>query len=190
MIYLYEVPCDPKIISQKVTGPRLNVTHPRLVNFCDYSIEESVNEQIKNLVQQMIQTCAQDHESVMITGRYKINLNTKYLLSLSQEVFSQRTNQETLYSMMKSLNFDLFTGKKLTLPDLFDKESDYEKIFTFPFVVTAEPFREPFPKENDYFLTFKDLVVIINQKEFSIPLLKLKKILFNDSPVKRLLLHL
>ncbi|KAB2951931.1 hypothetical protein F9B85_10255 [Heliorestis acidaminivorans] len=188
MIYLYEAPCDPKVISQKITGPRLDLTHPRLGNFTDYSIEESVNEQIKHLVHQTIesQSYGQDEDPVMITGRYKVNLNTRYLLSLSQEFFFHKPDIEQAESQLKSITFDLNTGEKLKISKLLSTEKALEEIFQSFFLLKE---KKHFDEDGDYYISFNTLVLFLKGKEVYIPLSKLRKWISLHSPLQRLLVN-
>lgn len=118
------------INTMKLTMPRLDVYYPVVSGLNDMNVQRKVNNTILNLAYQMIRDQGfYENPQTTITGYYEIKTNERGILSLvlTNYAFSGGAHGITI---MKSLTFDLETGKLYQLDDLFKAGSNYVDVLS------------------------------------------------------------
>lgn len=198
----FRCPFSPQVVSRKIAGPKLNLTCPVIIGV---PRARTVNGMIRSLLDQMIRSQGYPGEGdVSISGGYKVHLNQSCLLSLSLDVLSYIEHAAHPMTVIKSLTFDVLTGRVLKLRDLFIPGSGWvaeinrqikEQIASRE-IQLINPF-ETIGDDQDYYLTPEDLVIYFQLyeytpyafgfPEFPIPLESLRPFIEPFSPLARLL---
>lgn len=195
-------PYKPKIHRQRLKDGRVDVTYPKVIGVPAPS-QNCMNTRIKEQVNLMIRNQGYPEEPVTFTGNYRVRLNDKCWLSLTEEIYSYRDHAAHGITIMKPWNFDILTGVDMELSDLFIPFSGYvQEINRHIEKQIAEreiPLLRDFVSisENpNYYLTPTHLVIffpiydytpyVYGIPEFPIPLADLKPYVSSASPLARL----
>lgn len=194
-----------RVLKRKLVKPRLNVTYPFVTDMGSQLTQIYINKMFRALVDQMILDQGFWQEPNMtITGDFKVRLNQRGLLSVTQEIYSYVKLAAHGLTVQKSLTFDLLSGQQLILKDLFKWDSDYKaylsQIIKQQIKERDIPLLTEFKSINDdqdFYLTPDNLVIyfqlyeytpyVYGILEFKIPYQQLKPIIGKDSPLNRLL---
>lgn len=201
---MYGIELPVQIVTRHIVRPRLDVYYSTVENLRDPQVQQNINNSILNLVNKMIV----DQEYYVnprteITGSYEIKLNEKGILSLSLIHDSYSGGVHGL-RLIKSLNFDVGTGREYKLRDLFKPDADYIKRLSDIIMKQIKErniyllgeFKGIRP-DADFYLTDKDLVIYFQLYEitsyafgfpyFPISVYDIKDIINDQGPLKKLL---
>jgi hypothetical protein len=121
---LFNLPITIK--TYRMSGPRLNVLYPVIMELSDSSVQQQINQLIINEVKRQIHQQGYPQNPNELSGYYEIKTNERGVLSLSLYNESYANNAHG-WTLQNSLTFDVQTGKLYTLQDLFVHGVDYVK---------------------------------------------------------------
>lgn len=120
------------VITRKIKSKDkwLNINYPVVINMVDKIVQNKINKTIKKLVYSIIKKQGYyDRAKVTVEGWYEIKSNERGILSLTIGNYSYSYPSAHGLTIIKSLTFDMITGKKYEFFQLFKKNSNYiEKI--------------------------------------------------------------
>jgi len=118
-----------QLITRKITKPNLEVFYPVIVAGTNPNAMQKMNQQIYNLVNKLIidQGYYQSPQTTSVTGYYEIKTNERGVLSLTVINYTYKQFAAHGLTIIKSLNFDINTGRNYQLFELFKPGSDYQK---------------------------------------------------------------
>ncbi|MDY0395166.1 DUF3298 domain-containing protein [Virgibacillus halophilus] len=111
----------------------VKIYYPQVFGMQDLTIQQSINQKILQLTQTVIQEQYQQQQMAefdQIVGSFEIKNNQRNILSLTISNYAIAKQAAHGLTIMKSLTFDLLTGKIYQLPALFKKESNYIEILS------------------------------------------------------------
>ncbi|NLW25592.1 MAG: DUF3298 and DUF4163 domain-containing protein [Clostridia bacterium] len=113
------------VTTQRLYGPRLDVVYPVVWGLADYRVQEKINYDILQTVYYLLRKQGYyENPQTTVTGTYELKNNQRGILSLSiiNYAFSGGAHGMTY---IKSLTFNVRTGRVYKLADLFIRGSDY-----------------------------------------------------------------
>lgn len=121
-----------QIITRKIVMPNLEVYYPVIVAGTNSNAMLKMSQQIYNLINRLIieQGYYQSPQTTSVIGYYEIKTNERGVLSLSVNNYTYRQYAAHGLTIIKSLNFDIKTGRNYQLYELFKPGSDYEKVLS------------------------------------------------------------
>lgn len=195
-----------QIVARKLTKLNLNVVYPLVVGGVNPVAMQKINREIINLVKNLIveQGYYEDPKTMEVTGYYEIKTNERGVLSLSIINYAYRQNAAHGFTIIKSLTFDIKTGKKYELWELFKPGSDYLKKLSD---IVLRQIKErkidligefkPVRSDQDYYIADKALVIYYQLYEltayaygfphFPISVYEIQDIIKEDSPLGEML---
>ncbi len=188
------------ISTMKLVMPRLEVYYPVVSGLHNLNVQRKINNNILSLAYQMIKDQGYyENPQTTMTGYYEIKTNERGILSLSltNYAFSGGAHGMTI---MKSLTFNIETGKMYSLGDLFKSGSDYVNVLSEIIkkqikerdIPTIEEFDQIRPNQ-DFYIADKALVVYFQLYElapyvygfpqFPISVYEIQDIIKEDGPL-------
>lgn len=184
----------------------MEIYYPQVVDLPSRDVEQKINEEIFAHVQQLVhdQYQKQDTQSFeQMIGTYEIKTNERNVLSLSLTNYAYAPYFAHGLTLMKSLTFDTKTGKLYALKDLFQPNSDYERVLSDIIQKQIKereiPLLGEFPgilPDQDFYIADKSLVVYYQAYEitagyiglpmFPISVYALENIVIEDGPLGRM----
>ncbi|HHV19309.1 MAG TPA: DUF3298 and DUF4163 domain-containing protein [Thermoanaerobacterales bacterium] len=119
---------SPAIIkTHRIKKERLDVEYPVVERLADKNVEQYINSVIMGIVNNLIvNTGYYENPMTDVTGRYHIRTNEKGILSISIEMYWFAGGAHGM-TVLKSVTFDVNTGRIYRLEDLFKENVDYVK---------------------------------------------------------------
>jgi len=154
------------ISTMKLTMPRLEVYYPVVSGLDNINVQKKINSNILNLVYQMIKDQGYyENPQTTITGYYEIKTNERGILSIALTNYAFSGGAHGL-TIMKSLTFDVETGKLYSLKDLFKDGSNYVDVLSeiieeqikerdIPIIMEFDKIRP----DQDFYIADKALVI-------------------------------
>lgn len=185
-------------------SPQINVAYPIVTNLADQRLEKKINDEIITTLNTMlIEQGFYNENLIEMIGHYEIKTNERGILSLSLLVYSFTGGAHGL-TIINSLTFDVNTGKKFTLKDLFQQDSDYVKVLSEIISKKMKEWDVPLLEEfneikanQDFYLADHNLVIYFQLYEltpyaygfpyFPIALKEIESIIRPDSPLDKLI---
>lgn len=191
-----------QIIPKRITMLNLDVFYPFIIAGTNPSAMQRMNQQIYNLVNRLIveQGYYQSSQMTQVNGYFEIKTNERGVLSLSIINYTYRYHAAHGLTVIRSLTFDIQTGRNYLLYELFKPESNYIKILSEMIqeqieerdIVLLEEFKGVRP-DQDYYIADKALVIYYQLYEltayafgfpqFPISVYALQDIIKEDSPL-------
>ena len=191
-----------QIIPKRITMLNLDVFYPFIIAGTNPSAMQRMNQQIYNLVNRLIveQGYYQSPQMTQVNGYFEIKTNERGVLSLSIINYTYRYHAAHGLTVIRSLTFDIQTGRNYLLYELFKPESNYIKILSEMIqeqieerdIVLLEEFKGVRP-DQDYYIADKALVIYYQLYEltayafgfpqFPISVYALQDIIKEDSPL-------
>jgi uncharacterized protein YegP (UPF0339 family) len=192
------------IIDKQLEKPRIHLRYPVVSGLPDKDVERRINHRIQDLIYQMIRDEGYAEDLTKdFTGNYKIRVNQNGVLSLSVEMYSYAEGAAHGLTVVKSLTFDLKTGRVYRLRDLFRLNSNYRAIISD--MIKKEIKAKDIPliakfmvisEDEDFYLTENALVIYFQLyeytpyaygiPEFAIPYRALQRVINPKGPVPKL----
>ncbi|MBO1001394.1 DUF3298 and DUF4163 domain-containing protein [Pseudogracilibacillus auburnensis] len=179
------------------------IYYPVVFGMKNMVVQSKVNQDIFHLVQKLIheQYVQQNtNEFVEMLGTYEIKTNDRHILSLSLSNYAIFYHAAHGLTIMKSLTFNMETGKSYVLKDLFKPDSNYVEVLSD--IIRRQinerniPLLEPFTTirpDQDFYIADKALVIYFQLYEitpyyigfpmFPISVFELEGILREDGPL-------
>ncbi len=119
---------SPAIIkTHRIKKERLDVEYPVVERLADKNVEQYINSVIMGIVNNLIvNTGYYENPMTDVTGKYHIRTNEKGILSISIEMYWFAGGAHGM-TVLKSVTFDVNTGRIYRLEDLFKENVDYVK---------------------------------------------------------------
>jgi hypothetical protein len=187
--------------------PNVELYYPNVYGLPDMAAQERMNEairsQAKALVQEQKSFQTGDGTTTM-TGLYEIKTNERGVLSLAQSNYAYTPPAAHGMTLLRSLTFDVGTGKAYALAELFQPGSGYvDRISTYIRTQIAErdvpllgEFTDIAP-DQPYYIADKALVIYFQLYEitpyvygfpmFPISVYALQDLLVENGPLGRML---
>jgi hypothetical protein len=189
-------------------GHNTDIYFPRVWGLHQMNAQEAMNRQIVEQVNAMIREQMSNQSGqtgqTSMTGYYEIKTNERGTLSLTQSNFAYTPPMAHGITLLKSLNFDVQTGKDYQLGELFKLGSDY--VTRINAMIRAQikerdvPVLDEFKgisANQDFYIADKSLVIYFQLYEitpyvygfpmFPISAYSLQDIIVEDGPLGRML---
>lgn len=117
------------VINQQGT----TIYYPQVVGLKHTHVQQSINQTIVQLMQYLMQQQYQQQGADSFTemlGTFEIKTNERNVLSLSLTNYAFAYQHAHGLTLMKSLTFDIETGKSYNLKDLFKPNSNYVDVLS------------------------------------------------------------
>lgn len=184
----------------------ITIYYPQIVNLKQMFVQQAINQKIYELVHHLIQKQYEEQDvqdfSEMI-GLYEIKTNERNVLSLSLSNYAYAPKHAHGLTIMKSLTFDIETGRLYQLSDLFTQGSDFEAILSGLVQKQIKerdiPLLDSFPgvsSNQDFYIADKALVLYFQPYEitagyigfpmFPISVYTLQNIIVENGPLGRM----
>lgn len=111
----------------------MTIYYPQVYGMPNVGVQQTINQKIFGLMQSLIQQQHQKqgtHSFVEMIGTYEIKTNERNVLSLSLSNYAYAYQHANGLTIMKSLTFDVRTGRNYQLKDLFKPGSDYVNVLS------------------------------------------------------------
>lgn len=162
------------ILVKRIERPRLHVKYPKVSGLSNPFAQQKINQTIQDLLFTMIKDQGFTNPQTEITATYHVRVNKNGILSLSFEVYAYTAMAAHGTTVMKSLTFNLETGKVYLFPDLFKEGSNYPALINAKIkqdirdkqIQLISPFQSIAPNQ-EYYLTEHALVVYFQLYEFT-----------------------
>ena len=165
-----------QVITKKIIMPGLEVFYPYIVSGANPNAIHRMNQQINSLVNKLIaeQGYYQQPYTTSVNGYYEIKTNERGVFSLSIINYTYHQYAAHGLTIIKSLNFDISTGKNYQLHELFKPDSNYIKVISDIIkkqikardIPLINDFTEIKP-DQDYYIADKSLVIYFQLYELT-----------------------
>ncbi|MDB5055444.1 MAG: hypothetical protein JWM44_3494 [Bacilli bacterium] len=120
------------IETQTIAAHGFTIYYPSVTNLTHPLANDLMNQTINSLVHWIVQEQAkyQTGTPTEMIGHYEIKTNERGVLSLTLSNYTYSSPMAHGFTIVKSLTFDVNTGKEYTLQDLFKSGSDYITVFS------------------------------------------------------------
>jgi hypothetical protein len=191
------------ISTVRVSRPKLRVYYPQVKGLKDKGVQDRINKKIYKETDKLIKEQGYyENPLTEVTGYYEIKTNQRNVLSLSliNYAFSGGAHGLTL---IRSLTFDIDTGKEYQLSELFKAGSNYRQRLSeiireqikereIPLLGEFEGIRA----DQDYYIADKSLVIyfalyeiapyVYGLPHFPISIYEIEDIIAEGSPLARM----
>lgn len=185
-------------------SPKISVYYPYVLGLKNRSVEILINSSIVSTLNKiLVELGYHDSNLLEMVGEFEIKTNERGILSLSLTVYSFTGGAHGM-TIVKSLTFDVATGKQYELKDLFKDDSQYVKILSNIIAIKIKDWEtlllDKFTQirsDQDFYLADHSLVIYFQLYEitpyvagfpyFPIPILDIQDIIKPDGPLERLL---
>lgn len=201
-----------QIITRTMVRPnqQLAIDYPVVVGMANQAVQQKINSTILSLVNKLLkdqinQLISQGYTDPQVTvqGWYEIKTNERGILSLSIGNYTMAIPAAHGLTIIKSLTFEIHTGKVFPLNALFKPGSNYVEVISenirqqikqreIPLLGEFKAIRP----DQDYYIADKALVVYFQQYEispyyvglpmFPISVFDLQNIVKDDGPLGRM----
>lgn len=155
----------------------LTIYYPELYGLSNLAVQEEINETIFELTWQLVkeQYPLQGLEHFdQIIGTYEIKTNERNIFSLSLSNYAISSQAAHGLTIMKSLTFNIDSGKNYTLADLFTPHSDYIELLSNQIQLQIKerdiPLLDGFTEirpDQDFYIADKILVIYFQLYEIT-----------------------
>ncbi|MBA1336301.1 MAG: hypothetical protein HPY66_2736 [Firmicutes bacterium] len=192
------------IRTMRLFWPNLIVYYPEVYGMADTVVQQKINTEILKQVDRLIRDQGYyQNPMTQITGYYEIKTNERNILSLALINYAFSGGAHGL-TIMRSLTFDVVSGKSYQLKELFKKDSDYVKVLSEIVGVQIKERDLPLLEEyngikpdQDYYIADKCLVLYYQLYElvpyaygfpyFPISVYEIQDIIDEDGPLGRMI---
>ena len=188
------------IKTRRIKKERLDVEYPVVEGLADKNVEQYINSVLMGIVDNLIvNTGYYENPMTDVTGRYHVRTNEKGILSISIEMYWFAGSAHGM-TVLKSVTFDVNTGRIYRLEDLFKENVDYVKPISdiikrqiqernIPLIVDFTEIRP----DQDYYIQNRTLMIYFQLYElapyvygfvtFPIPTREIEGIIREDGPL-------
>lgn len=195
-----------KVRTKKVrtSSPKVNVYFPVIVQLSNEDAQIKINQAIARVFNKLlVERGFFDTNLVEMQAYYEIKTNERNILSLSLIVYAFTGGAHGM-TTIKSLTFDVTTGRQYTLKELFKPNSDYVKRLSDIIAVKLKEWNTPLldgfktiMPNQDFYIADHSLVIYFQLYEISpyvagfpyvpIPIWDIQDIIKPDGPLDKLL---
>lgn len=196
----------PVLIHTKLYSPRkqVQVYYPVIYGLQNRKIEQNINRDIRLVLEHLLQERGIEQNDLQeMIGYFEVKTNERHILSLTLNVYSY-TGGAHGTTVIQSLTFDVTTGKRYSLKELFKPNSNYiDRLST---LIQAQikqrdmPVFEPFKRikpDQDFYVADKSLVIYFQLYElvpyvygfpyFPISIYQIQDMLNEEGPLGKML---
>jgi hypothetical protein len=167
----------PVIIeTRKITSGAISIDYPKVSRLGNPQVTDQINRTITELVQWMHEQQKQYQTGTLaeMIGHYEIKTNERGILSLILSNYAYSSPMAHGYTIVKSLTFDVNTGRSYHLGDLFKPGSSY--VETLSRLISIQIQQRSLPLLNgfhsiqpnqDYYLADKSLIIYFQLYEIT-----------------------
>jgi hypothetical protein len=204
-VFLDGMQFPAQVFTVSVIRPNFKVYYPAVWGLQNSAAQYIINNTIIGLVNELIKNQFYPDESFIpdVTGTYEIKNNQRNILSLTIENYTYAGGAHGL-TLLKSLTFDIKTGKNYELKELFKDGADYVKVLSDIIssqikdrnIFTLNEFKSIKP-DQDFYIADKVLVVYFQLYEitpyafgfpyFPISVYEIKDIIDEEGPLGKML---
>lgn len=168
-------PLPVQIVSQHMLRPNLDVYYPVVIGHPNPTVQQIINNTIHYWVNSQIkQQGYYQNPQTQVTGTFELKTNERNILSLNLINYGYPPLAAHGMTYIKSLTFNVKTGKVYSLADLFKPGSDYITPISDNIkiqikqrdIMTLEEFNQIKP-DQDYYIADKALVVYFQLYELT-----------------------
>lgn len=190
--------------TQRVKEPRLDLYYPVVHGLKSIAVQRRINYAIQNMVKKMLSDQGYySNPRTQVTASYEVKTNERGVLSLSLNNYAFAGGAHGM-TIIKSLTFDVCTGRIYSLADLFKPGSDYQKVLSA--IIEKQIKEREIPVINeftgikpdqDYYIADKVLVVYFQLydltpyaygfPEFPITMYQVEDIVDENGPLGRMI---
>lgn len=179
------------------------IHYPQIVGLQHINVQQSINQTIVQLVQYLMQQQYQQQDAdsfIEIIGTFEIKTNERNILSLSLSNYAYAYQHAHGLTLMKSLTFNVQTGRQYELKDLFKPGSNYVDVLS---KIIEQQIRERdiqlldgfsrISPDQDFYIADKSLVIYFQLYEitpyyvgfpmFPISVFEIQDIIDEDGPL-------
>ena len=154
------------IHTEQMNLPRLTFAYPQVYGLPNLGAQRMINHTIQQLLHRMIvDSSYYENPDTEVTGTYELKTNERGVLSLSLIIYWFAGGAHGM-TVVRSLTFNVATGKAYTLAELFKPGSDYRRVLSEMVLAQIKerqiPLLETFPgvkADQDFYITDKSLVI-------------------------------
>ena len=119
-----------QIVPQKITRPNLEIYYPQITQGTNPFALQNMNREIFDLVLRLTQEQGyfQNPQGHQVTGFFEVKNNQRGVLSLNISNYTYPLQAAHGTTIIKSLTFDIATGKSYKLHELFKLDSNYIEV--------------------------------------------------------------
>ena len=160
--------------TQRVREPRLDLYYPVVHGLKNAAVQHRINFAIQNMVKKMLADQGYySNPRTQVTASYELKTYERGILSLSLNNYAFAGGAHGM-TIIKSLTFDVSTGRIYGLADLFKPGSDYQKVLSA--IIEKQIKEREIPVINeftgvkpdqDYYIADKVLVVYFQLYELT-----------------------
>ncbi|WP_213423469.1 DUF3298 and DUF4163 domain-containing protein [Bhargavaea massiliensis] len=188
----------------RMESPKIDLVYPQVTGLANPAAQSAINLEIVTEFALLLQQLGYGNQNLVeMTGYYEVKTNERDVLSLLLVVYSFTGGAHGL-TLAKALTFDVRTGKRYRLGDLFKPDSGYTEVLSGMIgglikeweVPELEPFESISPGQ-DFYMADHSLTVFFQLYEltpyvygfpyFPIPLKSLESIIADSGPASSLL---
>ncbi|CAM3146566.1 DUF3298 DUF4163 domains-containing protein [Filibacter tadaridae] len=195
------------IVTKKLphASPNVNVYYPTVMHLQDFTVQRKINHAIISTLNEiLIEQNFYDTNLVELQAYYELKTNQRGILSLNLIVYSFTGGAHGM-TIIKSLTFDVKTGKQYDLKDLFKPGSDYQKklssiirkrITDWKTILLDPPFKG-IRSDQNFYIADTSIVIYFQLYEiapyssgfpyFPIPILDIADIVRSNGPLERMM---
>lgn len=190
--------------TQRVKEPRLDLYYPVVHGLKSIAVQRRINYAIQNMVKKMLSDQGYySNPRTQVTASYEVKTNERGVLSLSLNNYAFAGGAHGM-TIIKSLTFDVCTGRIYSLADLFKPGSDYQKVLSA--IIEKQIKEREIPVINeftgikpdqDYYIADKVLVVYFQLydltpyaygfPEFPVTMYQVEDIVDENGPLGRMI---
>jgi hypothetical protein len=126
----YQLPVT--IHTQKHESGVIQIEYPSTAGLVHPQVTHQINQTIVQLVNWMLEQQKKTQTGTLsqMVGHYEIKTNERGLLSLTLSNYAYSIHMAHGFTIVKSLTFDVNTGRVYGLPDLFKPGSNYIEVIS------------------------------------------------------------
>jgi hypothetical protein len=170
----YQLPVT--IHTEKLASGVINIEYPSAAGSIHPQVAHQINHTIAHTVQRMLEQQKKTQTGTLsqMIGHYEIKSNERGILSLTLSNYAYSTTMAHGFTIVKSLTFDVNTGRVYELQDLFKPGSNYVEVISKQ--VAQQLKQRDLPLLNgfqsiqpnqDYYLADKSLIVFFQLYEIT-----------------------
>lgn len=188
----------------RMDSPKIDLVYPQVTGLANPAAQSAINLEIATEFALLVQQLGYGNQNLVeMVGYYEVKTNERGILSILLTIYSFTGGAHGL-TQAKGLTFDVLTGKRYRLGNLFKPDSGYAGVLSGIIgglieeweVPVLEPFESISP-DQDFYLADHSLIVFFQLYEltpyvygfpyFPIPLKSLEPIIADSGPAAELL---
>lgn len=201
---MFQKPATVHTRSHIEANRKIEIFYPFISGIANASVQYSINHSIIEALNQLLKERSYFEASLVeLNGWFEVKTNQRGILSLAMYVYSYTGGAHGM-TTIRTLTFNMTTGKQYTINDLFKAGSDYQtklldiikfQIKQRKIPVISEPIN--FPGNNNFYIADKSLILYYQLYDlapyyygityFPISIYDLQKIIDENGPLGKMM---